>query len=166
MQIRNASQIHYTIYSDIDNIVPRERTEFIDVFDHLKYEVNPKESVTFFIGQPFSEYLSELEIFRLRRYLNSQKIQYYLMHPREQMALISNAQILDKGGELAEIAIFETARGRRPRIISCFSSVVLNISGDFADKVYLSVARDLMEKRRLELMATMGCEIVQIDHLP
>lgn len=160
-EIFEKSLQHYTIFNNFENKAIKQKTKTISIFDKEKNEESTK-NISFFIGQPFYEYLSEAQILKLKNYLNNKKIDYYVMHPREIEPILKNIKILDKESEMAEVAIIKKTGKNRPLIISGFSTVLFNIDSEIADKIYLSLDNDHNEKRRIELIKKTGSKIIQI----
>lgn len=154
---------HYTIYEGFKNIVPKDKLITLQVFDSKSSSSNPSDrALTFFIGQPFHEYLNSKELSILLNWLESQSIDYYVMHPREQKPLIDNIKVLDKKGLLAEDAIFKNSKDSRTKIISAYSTVLFNIPPDSAEKIYLSLSNNSAEQERRRLIKRTGSKIIKI----
>lgn len=154
---------HFSIYPSFKNIYEANKISFIDIFSGHD---NPKKNkhgtvLTFFIGQPFHEYMSNSHIYALKKWLQRQSIDFYVPHPREKAPLIDNT-ILNKAGELAEDAILKAAGNSRPRLLSAYSSVLFNIGSDHADLIYLSFGNDESERKRIELINKTGASIIKI----
>lgn len=160
--IRFKMDKYFSIYPGFDNYVDKNKIVYISVFDSGDSSVNTEEIVTFFIGQPFSEYLDSKNIDKIKEWLMNQKIDYYVAHPREVVPIISNIPLLNKKGMLAEDAIYEKSSGRLIRIISLYSTVLFNIDCGSADKIYLSVVDSKGESERLQLISKTGSKVVSI----
>lgn len=156
---------HYSIYSGFENFVDSRKVSFISLFSGLRPGMRSveKKPITFFIGQPFHEYLNAHHVVDLKRWLAKQHIDFYVMHPREKSPLLANIPILVKDGMLAEDAIFKTAGDRRPRIISAYSTVLFNIDHRDADKFYLSLGNGIIEQQRLDLVSKTGAVVITIN---
>jgi hypothetical protein len=157
---RRISQF-FSIYPDFDNIVSRDKITPISLFQQVAY-TRDASGPTFFIGQPFTEYLSPTQIQRLQRWLAAQQIDFYVLHPREAKPLISDLLILDKRGELAEDAILAAAKGAKPRIIGSMTSVLFNLSSAAADKVYLSLGSGELEMEYRRLAQKAGAVVLTL----
>lgn len=154
---------HYTIYDGFKNIVPKDKLITLQVFDSKSSSSNPSDkALTFFIGQPFHEYLNSKELSILLNWLEGQSIDYYVMHPREQKPLIDNIKVLDKKGLLAEDAIFKNSKHSRTKIVSAYSTVLFNIPPDSAEKIYLSLTNNSAEQERRRLIKRTGSKIIKI----
>lgn len=155
---------HYSIFPSFDNILPSHQVEYVTLFKEKdKYQTNIK-TISFFIGQPFEEYLQSSQVDRIISWLNENHVDYYIKHPRESDNFASrcNIPILDTEGKTAEDAIFEMSKGFRPRIIACYSTVLFNISKQTADKIYLSIPELTNEKERINLIEKTGSEIIDL----
>ncbi len=155
------TNLHYTIFDKFENIVPQEKTKFISIFQHKNKYYN-KNNISFFIGQPFHEYLEKNQLSILKKYLKEVKIDYYVLHPRETAPLLENINILDKENEIAEIAIIKKSEKNKPLIISAFSTVLFNIDKAVADKIYLSISESEEESKRIKLIKKTGCKIIKL----
>lgn len=156
---------HFSIYPGFKNIITESKVTFISIFNRTNPDALHKNDIyiSFFIGQPFHEYLKAPHVTAIRNWLMSQAVDFYVMHPREKIPLLENIPVLDKEGLLAEDVIFKAAKGCRPRIISAYSTVLFNISHQDAEKVYLSVGNDDVERQRLALIRKTGSMVVNIN---
>jgi hypothetical protein len=152
---------HYSIYEGFENIVPCENVRWLDVFDFGSGSES-MDTVTFFIGQPFFEYLTTDEVKKLREWIGRQKIDFYIKHPREVVPIISSVKILRSNGLLAEDLISKTLEGRSPMVIAGYSSVLFNLPRENVQKIYLSIKKDVDEKDRVSLIKKAGCLVVNI----
>ena len=75
MKVKSLLVQHYSIYPEFDNIVAREKVCFISLFTQVATGVNnsDKETVTYFIGQPFHEYLRVPQVAALKSWLATQR---------------------------------------------------------------------------------------------
>lgn len=161
--VRRSLSKHFTIYHNFENIVPDSKLVTIRLFDfETTLAHDSKKSMTYFIGQPFHEYLKPKEIMLLKSWLDKQDIDYYIMHPREKKPLMSNIKLLKKNGLLAEDAIFKSSQGSNVKVISAYSTVLFNIHSKNAEKIYLSLNNDQTEKERCRLIKKTGSEIINI----
>ena len=163
-QVKARLRQHYSIYPGFDNFIEQKKISYISLFERVSPSARSENvrHATFFIGQPFHEYLSARHVTALRNWISTQSIDFYVMHPREKCPLLENIPLLDKAGLLAEDAIFRAAADRRPRIISAYSTVLFNISHHNAEKVYLSLGDDDIERKRLALISRTGSMVVDI----
>lgn len=152
---------HYTIYSDFCNIVSEDKLCFLNLFDSKRLNQKNEKQITYFIGQPFYEYLALNEISKLKSWLIEQAIDYYIMHPRETEPLL-DVKLLNKEGMIAEDAIFKNAGESKVRIISAYSTVLFNISSQDAEKIYISLNNDNSEIKRRSLIEKTGSKIIEI----
>jgi len=129
---------HYTVYRDFENIFPAEVLRYVDVFDWngRKDEIY-NEKVSFFIGQPFHEYVDEAYVKKVLLCIKSMKMDWYVKHAREIAIIDEDIPILKKNGEIAEKAIINACNGKRPVIYGGFSAVMFNVPASIADKVML-----------------------------
>lgn len=161
IKIIKKTKKHYTIFNGFNNIVSNEKLKPISIFEKEKNKL-VNENITFFIGQPFHEYLNKNQILDLKKYLKRIKIDYYVMHPREAEPILEKITILDKKNEIAEVAIIKIANNKKPLIISAFSTVLFNIDKTIADKIYLSIGNNNEENERIELIKKTGSKIIKI----
>lgn len=164
-EMKSLSDKHYTIYRNFPNIVSEEKTDYIGGIDSNGHDDCLTESgPTFFIGQPFHQYLPAGAVNKLKAWMDAAGVDFYVQHPREESPIIDNVPILDKGGEIAEIAILEKCEGVKPTIIGGFSSVLLNIDESRARKIYLQIRGDKKEwnENAMSLMKQAGCDVVRI----
>lgn len=163
-EVKTRLRRHYSIYPGFENFIEPEKITFLSLFDHSRQggHSNEDKRVSFFIGQPFHEYLTTEHMAALRTWLATQSVDFYVMHPREKSPLLANIPVLDKGGLLAEDAIFAAAGNCRPRVISAYSTVLFNISHHDADKVYLSLGDDAIEQQRLALISKTGAAVTNV----
>ena len=152
---------HYSIYPGYSNIIPENKLCFLNLFGSKNLSQKNERQITYFIGQPFHEYLSIDEIIKFKSWLIQQSIDYYIRHPRETTPLL-DVTLLDKEGMIAEDAIFENAGESKVRIISAYSTVLFNVSSQDAEKIYISLSNDNSEIQRRSLIEKTGAEIVTI----
>jgi hypothetical protein len=153
--------LHYSAYRDFDNIMPKEIVRFVDVFGHRLVSMkNCNRRKTFFIGQPLDEMYGKKFQEKLKRYLLGLKFDYYIKHPRETVPLLESIPILDKKGRVAEEAIFEVCSDSRPEIWGAFSTVLININSEIADKFMIleTDSEDTTEWGKIAERA--GCKVV------
>lgn len=154
---------HYSAYPDFENVMPQKIITYIDLFaESQHYSLEEMPGPVFFVGQPYSEYLSEQEIGALKNFIREREIDFYVKHPRESNPLFTDIPLLPKGGMIAEEAIFIASSGKRPVIYGGFSSVLFNISPTHADKVMLLRKNVAEDEYRAELGEKAGCKIEYI----
>lgn len=151
---------HYTAYPGFENIMPRAMLRPVAPFDLGAPAPREGGRVRFFIGQPFREYADEGFLSRLVTYARRLDFDWYVRHPREAAPLLPDVPALRKEGRLAEDAIVATCAGRRPVICGGFSTVLLNIGPEVADKTMILRARHPRDAYLAELGARAGCEVV------
>ncbi len=152
---------HYTVFGSLQNVVPPERAVRLELH-WLKPTIRSADVVTFFIGQPFREVYSPEQIERIRGFLNSRHIDFYVQHPREPAPLLPEIPLLTKNGLIAEDAILEAAAGRQVVVIAGFSTVLFTLKASFIRKLFLSVpeGKDADDRQRLASIAS--CEVVDV----
>lgn len=163
-QLRDRIESHATVYANFDNIVEPARVRHMP----LCYTTNARpqqesEQATFFLGQPYEEAitagtLDANGVEMLRAWLRGNPVDYYLAHPREVVPIVSDVPVKQSLG-MAEEQIFALAGNARPRLVGWFTSVLLNIPPEQADKMYLSVGDSPAEEERIRLMQRAGCSI-------
>jgi hypothetical protein len=116
----------------------------------------------FFIGQPFEEILTAGQIGRMTAFLRSEKIDYYVRHPRETNFLDIGAPTFDKRGLIAEEAIPRYCSGAMPTIVSLSSSVLFSLSRDQANKRML-VFPDGDSEELVRMGVAAGCSLLRIS---
>jgi len=150
---------HYTLHPQFENIVSRDKLRSIQSSppSPAKADASP---ITFFIGGPFEEVLTQEQIYRLAAHVRAQPVDYYIKHPREVAPLEIGAPFLDKSGLIAEDAIMRAAAGRPVHLIGWFSSVLFNIGGRATRRTML-LPKDASHNREQAKMAeAVGCETV------
>lgn len=155
---------HYSIYPGFDNVVPEDKIIHLSLFDGSRStEGQLASGFTFFIGQPFQEAYSADALAKLKAWVSTQRVDYYVMHPRESTPLLDHIPVLEKSGQLAEDAIIHAAGGRRPRVLAAYSSVLFNMSSDVADKFYIASDSTDIEAQRIALARRAGCSVVNLE---
>lgn len=160
---------HYSIYPNIKNIVDGPRLRFIDPWAGRSRAgaVLGSGAVSFFIGQPFDEvlaarYFDQASLGRFVDYLKSVKIDYYLQHPRETQPIDVGGVLVNDAEKIAEEVVFDMSGGGRPIIYGWFSTVLLNVNAEHADKIYLSIGSSDEELERISMVEQAGCKVVKI----
>ncbi len=161
-KIKARSARHYSIYKGFKNICPPEKTCFLEIFPSRDEPTGSGPDISFFIGQPFHEYLSPDKMTRLKRFLANHRMDFYVSHPREATPLDTAIPILTKHGELAEVAIMRESPQGKPSIYASFSTVLFNIPKESANKYYLHFGDDDSDQEMLELAVKAGCEVIEI----
>lgn len=160
-EIIKKSERHFTIFNNFENIISKQKLKTIEIFEKKEKAKNEK-NISFFIGQPFHEYLNKEKIKTLINYLEKIEIDYYVMHPRETEPILKNIKILKNDKEIAEVTIIEKSGEYKPLIISAFSTVLFNINESLADKIYLSLLDNDEEIERLKLITQTNSKIIKI----
>lgn len=161
-QLRDRIETHATVYAGFDNIVEPARIRHVGLFDAR--EVRPGQGrTTFFLGQPYEEAvaagtLDARGVERLRAWLRANPVDYYVVHPRESTPIVTDVRI-ERSEDVAEERIFALSGDARPKLFGWFTSVLLNVPPEGADKTYLSVGAGPAEEERIRLMQRAGCAI-------
>lgn len=155
---------HYTIYKNFESIIEKEKVINLPLIDFKTREDISilNEEISFFIGQPFHEYLSKSEILKLKQWLSKSKINYYILHPRESEPLVNSIPILDKKAMLAEDCIIDHSVGYQCIVYAGFSTVLFNLNSKNISKIYLSISSDKLEKERCELIRKTESVILEL----
>lgn len=161
-ELKERSVAHYSIYRNFKNICRPEKIRFLSIFSDFPSIKEKGKSCSFFIGQPFHEYLSAEKIQRLETFLKNNHFDFYVPHPRETNPSTWSIPILEKNGELAEMAIIKESNDRIAEIYSCFSTVLFNIPAESANKHYLHFSGEIADQEMLELAKQAGCNIIEI----
>jgi hypothetical protein len=150
---------HYTLFPEVENIVPTEQLRLVSLgFARSQAE---RPGPVFFIGQPFTEVLTAKQIDRMTTFLRSEKIDYYVPHPRETTCLDIGALTFDKRGLIAEEAILRNCAGAMPTIVSLHSSVLFSLSPEQANKRML-VFPESESGELIEIGVAAGCSLMRI----
>jgi hypothetical protein len=153
---------HYSAYRNFENIMPSTVVKYVDTSEIHGVKSTDLSKIYFFIGSPFEDYHDADYVHNLTKYIKGIKLDYYVRHPRETSPLTNDIPFLNKHGRIAEDAIFKASNEHRPVIVGPFSTVLINISPDFADKIMIlrrNVTQDIYYG---ELGQMAGCEIVYI----
>ena len=159
--IKNIAR-HYSVYPGYQHVMPSECLRYVDLFEFEKNNNCQDGVVSFFIGQPFSEDGMVDFTKKVESYLHGVGVDYYVRHPRETEILSEGYCLLDKQGRIAEEAIFEICKGKRPVIYGTFSSVLINIPASAADKIMLLSQGDALHRQYARLGEKAGCNIVYL----
>lgn len=152
---------HYTIYPQFENIVPKDRVRPLSP-RHRAHRGEAGDGPVFFIGQPFRDVMDTERVDTLTRFLRERHIDHYVRHPRETTMLDLEVPELDKGGLIAEEAIYRTSRDTRPTIIGWHSNVMFNIDASQATKLLLVFENAENRAELTRLGEATGCEIVLV----
>ena len=159
-QVKNRIQSHYSIFPGFENIIEADRLSFVSLFSGKDEPENRTgTAASYFIGQPFSEYLDHRDLERLRSALAHAPVDHYLQHPREIHPLLPDTPRLADHDLIAEDAIFQHAAGQRPTLVGGFSTVLFNIPATAADKVMFLSEHDPALELRGSLARRAGCEV-------
>lgn len=160
--------LHYTIFAGITNIVDSDVVEYLPIFSELRGEADGNGASdcgvkTYFMGQPFDEYLTENELASLRNWLSAANLDCYVCHPREKTPLVSGIPVLESNGLIAEDAIFKDCGKKRPVIYAGYCTVLLTISSEIAEKHYLTVSTGTREEERVRLLKPFVSSVIQVN---
>ena len=154
---------HYSIYPGFVNIMPADIVRYISFFPSVRsFDARTSRGIKIFVGGPFEEIYDGSHIANLKDYVKDIKLDYYLKHPRESIPIIADTPVLRKGGKIAEDVIFKVGIERRITLMGAFSSVLLNVPADFADKIMVLEANNKRDRYLAELGERAGCTVVFI----
>lgn len=161
-QLRDRIESHATVYAGLDNIVEPARIRHVRLFNVANARPQQGE-ITFFLGQPYEDAIAANTldangVEMLRAWLRNNPVDYYLAHPREIAPIVPEVRVQRSQG-LAEEQIFTLAGDARPKLFGWFTSVLLNVPAEQADKTYLSVNNGPTEEERVSLMQRAGCSV-------
>lgn len=157
---------HYTIYSDVENIVENSRLKLLNIFDLNTEENDCSDVVIFFIGQPYNEMFKNEDDDYIVNLVRTLGVNYYFRHPRE--------KIIYKDIEYIEsMEIFESFLegyvkqnpDKKVIVYSFFSSVMFNIVG-YTNVDVIAIGNDeLYEKYNFlyKLMAKFNMKKLWLD---
>lgn len=153
---------HYTLYANFDNIVEKPRLRYIDgcfapggddTSDHIK---------TFFIGGPFAEVFTPVQIGEFELHLRGLPIDCYVRHPRERTMLDIGVEPLEKQGRIAEDAIVENANGANIHLVGAFSTVLFNLGGLAQRRTMICFANQKNAASMVTMAKQAGCEVITL----
>ena len=153
---------HYSIYRDLINIMPNHIIRYIDLFNRSKNQLIGVKKIKFFIGQPIDKNRDTNYILKVKTYILENNFDFYVMHPRETIPLVNKIPFLKKHGKIVEEAILSICKDSRPIIVGNFTSVLFNISADYADKIMILSQNDAKSQYYAELGKRVGCKIIYI----
>ena len=153
---------HYSVYRGYKNIISNNIIKYFDLFNFGHNNLLSQKKVKFFIGLPTDDDYNQAYISNIKKYIIGNQFDYYIRHPRESNLIVDSIPLLDKKGRIAEEAIFSVSIESRPLIVAGFSSVLFNISSDYADKIMLLDENDIQSQYYAELGKKAGCEIIYI----
>ena len=154
---------HYSIYRKFDNIMPNNILKYIDLFsDNNNFPIIQKKIITIFIGQPFYEYCNISFIENLRQYVSENNFDYYVKHPRESDVLVNSIPLLPKNGKIAEEVLYSICKDSRILIVGCFSSVLININTNNAQKIMIIDKHDPFSEYYSQLGIDSNCEVIRL----
>lgn len=160
-EIIKLAKRHYTVNSSLTNIVDPNRIKQIDMRVESNKRGKGNNILKIFIGQNFSEYLSQSEVSRVHNFLGNMNCEY-LPHPREKIQKTrfeGNIHVI-KTEKIIEDYIEEMlSEYSHVEVYGAFSTALITINFDNVDKFYLSV--DGSEERE-RIMKDCGCRIEKI----
>jgi N-acetyllactosaminide alpha-2,3-sialyltransferase len=153
---------HYTLFPGEPNIVEDGRLRPLRLWGHDGVTVQASKA-TFFLGQPYEEAvttggLDQDAVSRLRAWLQTHPVDYYLAHPRETRPLVVDP--VTSPSMVAEEHVFALAGDRRPEVFGWFTTALLNLPPDAADKWYISLGSGPAEEERIAVMRRAGCGVL------
>jgi hypothetical protein len=152
---------HYTLYGAFSNIVEPGRLRRLQGWSRAGVATGGSDATkTYFLGQPFQEVLSPLQIGALETHLRTMAIDFYVRHPRERKILDIGAPFLDKQGHIAEDAIVRHAGRAAVHLVGWFSTVLFNLGNVAQRRTMLLLGTDPGTPRMAEMARKAGCEVV------
>lgn len=118
---------HYTFHPILENVVEKNRLCQLSFGISDISDVKFKNVITFFIGAPFEEEMTDNQIIKLQEIAINQGCDYYIKHPREVSILNIKAVLLEKNGQLAEEIICQYAQTHSIKLVGYISTVMLNL---------------------------------------
>ena len=161
-QLIDSVSRHYSLYPQQENIVDKFKVRGLSISMHVPVETNAAIK-TFFVGQPFEEYMSTGQMASLRDFAHSMLIDYYVPHPREKSSMEVGAARLSKNGMLAEEAIIKAANGSRIRVIGGISTTLFNLAPYSNSQLMLVPAALTGYESVLSLARRIGIEVIFLD---
>lgn len=143
--IREMSKLHYTIYSDFDNII--ENTQEIKLFNTEKKCIKRQQILNIFLGQPYEQLDSDLTLEKIEELMSKLQINYYFPHPREKNSP-KNVKILssEKIFEDYIVDFLSQNEDKYLKIYTFMSSAALNVKSFDGVNISFIQTRGLTEK--------------------
>lgn len=128
--IKNRSELHYTIYNDIPNIIPN--TKFIQLYKPKsnKYKQSCNITKRILLGQPLAEISKQLKSVNISEIISVLGIDYYFPHPREHLKEISNVEIIHSNLVFEDFIVkyLENHKTVELEVYSFISTASLNVA--------------------------------------
>ncbi|CAN0586965.1 unnamed protein product [Ectocarpus sp. 12 AP-2014] len=157
---------HYSIYKGFCNIVDSSKVTYLNGWSKVEglgsLAASDMDVKRYFIGAPFDEVMSIDEIKRMIELIRNVKIDGYVMHPREKVALSIGADVVEKKGRIAEEFIIEDSKGFSFELYGHLSSVMINLQ-DFAERRIVFLPREKFIGAIGVLAKEAGCEVVVLN---
>lgn len=92
--IKDSSELHFTIYDNIPNIIAA--TRFIQLYTPklCKYEESHNSTKRILLGQPLAEISKQLRTLDISKIIDLLDIDYYFPHPREELKELHNVEVI------------------------------------------------------------------------
>jgi len=152
---------HYTIHSDLENIVSGDRLFSIAGWGRATSEVSlSEEPKFFFVGAPFQETLDSEQVKLLEAVASQIGTDVYVRHPREREPLDLGVPFLNKRGRIAEEAILDDAGDRPIVLVGFLSSVMFNLACCASRRIVLVPRNSERHAFLIKFARMSGCEVV------
>lgn len=157
---KNKIDKHFTLYENAENIVEPNRLVILKrVFGGVVERKIHNETLVIFVGQPFNEDLTPVEIGKIKEHILKLGIDYYIKHPREVGKIIEGVPELSKNGCIAEDVILDLSEKYNITLIGWFSSVMLNLNVTNIKKIMLLFSHDAKVDEFHRLAVNANCEV-------
>lgn len=133
LRVTQASQfkrifLHYSIYRDFSTIYDDAPKKYLNIINDSK-KISTRRKIKVFIGQPFEQYLDNSDIKKLKKCSAKIGVNLYIPHPNEEASLIPDKILKNIEDKVAEEIIQDLLMSFDVEVISCFSSVIVNMIG-------------------------------------
>lgn len=160
-KIKKATLRHYTYHPKFQNIVEPRRLRPMELpYVRTGNYAQTEKAYTYFIGQPFLDYLTDSQVESVRKWLEDKTVDYYVQHPREKSGPIINVPLLDKGSLVAEQAILNHADGAKIHLIGCSTTVLVGLEKFAASRTMLIHSSQVDADAHRKFAMESGCEVV------
>ena len=161
-KIKKSISFHYALNNKLINIIESKRVKSLKLWtNNYTNKSTLNEKIIFFIGEPFNDFMTPNQIIRIKSYLKTLDIDYYVKHPREEILINDEIKLLNKKGKIAEEAIIDVSGNKEIILIGWMSSVMLNLSQIVKQRIVFLMNED--NNAIYEMIAKKsGCEIIFI----